>query len=160
MFVATSENPIFAYDVRWCHPHAQEGQQNPLYAVADGKVFRAGYQNPNDADSGLGFRLSTSDEDGYYQYGHLDPDSLTVSVGDTIKKGNLIGSYADPTNGGSSGPHVHLERRLWSNPRVTVNPGNISPLRPTGVISAHWNRTDRVHKTPHQGIDWAYPRSD
>jgi len=152
----------FAYAVSGMFAEAGQNetatQRNRVYAVADGEVFRADYQNPNDPNSGLGYRVSIRDENGYYQYGHMDPDSLNIQVGDTVRRGDFIGEYADPTNGRSSAPHVHIERRLWSNPRVTVDPGNISPLGSTGVRTARWQGIDSMHRTPHQGVDWAYPR--
>lgn len=129
-----------------------------VYSVSDGKVMRAGWQKAGDPGAGLGYRVSVQDADGYYQYGHLDPDSIQVQVGQDIKVGDRIGSYADPTNGRSSGPHVHLERRLWSNPRVTVNPGSVSPLGSGGRITAGWEARDAMHINPHQGTDWAYGR--
>lgn len=156
----TSEDGVEAHALSTTEESTSESApENAVYAVADGEVFRAGYQNPNNPNAGLGFRISVNDGNGgYYQYGHMDPDSLTVQVGDTVRRGDLIGSYADPTNGSSSGPHVHVERRLWSNPNVTVNPGNVSPLGPAGVMTAPWNSIDSMHLTPHQGMDWAYPR--
>ncbi len=119
--------------------------------------MRAGWQDPADQGKGLGFRISIEDSEGYYQYGHMDPDSVTVDVGQQVKAGDRIGSYADPTNGRSGGPHVHLERRLWSNPRQTVNPGTVSPLGPGGRVTSSYQRFDSMHvEKPHQGIDWAH----
>ncbi|MDH5694084.1 MAG: FG-GAP-like repeat-containing protein, partial [Gammaproteobacteria bacterium] len=132
--------------------------RNKVYSVSDGVVIRAEYQYPNSPFRGLGFRVSVSDKNGYYQYGHMDPDGLMVNVGDTVKKGDFIGGYADPTNGRSSGPHSHLERRLWSNPRLTVDPGSTSPLGPSGIMSSPWQSVDKMHKKPHGGVDWVYPR--
>lgn len=132
---------------------------HPVYAVAPGRVIREGWQKKehHGSHAGLGYRISIGDSKGYWQYGHMDPETITVRVGDTVTKGELLGDYADPTNGNSTGPHTHLEYRLWSNPRQTVYPGGVSPLGPTGVITSGWHATGGPHSLPHQGIDWAYP---
>ena len=132
---------------------------HPVYAVAPGRVIREGWQKKehHGSHAGLGYRISIGGSKGYWQYGHMDPETITVRVGDTVTKGELLGDYADPTNGNSTGPHTHLEYRLWSNPRQTVYPGGVSPLGPTGVITSGWHATGGPHSLPHQGIDWAYP---
>jgi murein DD-endopeptidase MepM/ murein hydrolase activator NlpD len=54
-----------------------------------------------------------ADEDGTtFTYGHLDPESVTVVVGDYRIGGSQIGSYADSTNGSSSSPHLHFEQMV------------------------------------------------
>lgn len=100
--------------------------------------------------------MSIKNDEGYYQYGHLDPEALYVSAGENVSQGQLIGQYADPTNGSSSAPHVHLELRLWSNPGTTVNPGSVSPLGDGGEVTAPFEGIDNMHKNPRQGIDYAY----
>lgn len=127
--------------------------ERAVYAVKDGKVFRAGWQDPNNHKKGLGFRISISDEDGYTQYGHMDPDSLSVSAGDTVKRGDYLGEYASPTNGSSSGPHVHIESRNHAGKIIT--PPSFSPLN-GGRVTAPFRAIDNMHKKPHQGIDYAY----
>ena len=101
----------------------------------------------------MGFRISISDSDGYTQYGHMDPDALAVSVGDTVKVGDYIGEYASPTNGSSSGPHVHVESRNHSG--QIIAPPDISPLN-GGRMTAPFEGIDYMHKVPHQGVDYAY----
>ena len=34
---------------------------------------------------------------------------MVVKLGDKVVKGQYIGEYADPTNGSSTGPHLHFE---------------------------------------------------
>jgi hypothetical protein len=146
---------------------------NPVYAVRDGHVFRSGWQNENihhGEGAGLGYRVSISDATGYDQYGHLDPDTVAVSPGDDVVAGQLIGNYADPTNGSSTGPHLHHERRNLNgqivNPGTSspVAPGNMSPtgrsysspLLGRGRLTSGYGSIDSAHSTPHQGNDWAY----
>jgi murein DD-endopeptidase MepM/ murein hydrolase activator NlpD len=129
----------------------------PVYSVADGTLSRAGWQNPNNHNSGLGYRLTVGDSNGYTQYGHMNPDTLAVGVGDRVTTGQYLGDYANPTNGSSSGPHVHVERRLNSNPSVTIDPGVVSPLGSGGRVTSPFGAQDSaLHSSPHQGVDYAY----
>jgi RHS repeat-associated protein len=124
-------------------------------AVRDGTVFRAGYQVPGHPDQGLGWRVSIRSEDGTYdQYGHMDPNT-TPKVGAKVKAGDSIGDYADPTNGDSSGPHVHYERRDQSG--NIINPGTGSPIL-GGRQTTGFGDTDKTHPSPHQGTDWVDPK--
>lgn len=72
---------------------------------------------------------------------------------------DYIGDYADPTNGQSTGPHVHVSIRE-SNARdaLYVDPGNDSPVR-NGIISpgGEWQAISPSHPTPHNGVDWTNP---
>lgn len=74
----------------------------PVVATADGKILQSGpfggYGNMVQIDHGNG--ISTI-------YGHNS--QLAVSVGETVKKGQVI-SFAGST-GKSTGPHVHYEVR-------------------------------------------------
>lgn len=60
------------------------------------------------------------------RYGHLS--RFSVSVGDQVQKGDLIG-YVGNT-GRSTGPHLHYEVRLHDR---TVNPRNYLPSRPIRI---------------------------
>jgi hypothetical protein len=44
--------------------------------------------------------------DVYAAYGHLQPDSLTVAVGDAVKVGDVLGKLGN--TGPSQGPHLHF----------------------------------------------------
>jgi RHS repeat-associated protein len=125
-----------------------------VFAVEDGRVFRAGWQNSLNHESGLGWRVSiiASDGQSYTQYGHMDP-TTTPAVGTHVREGDYIGDYADPTNGRSDGPHVHLERRAIVNPRTTVDPGTVSPVR-NGRVTTQFGERDALHPQGHQGVDW------
>lgn len=84
-----------------------------VYALKDGKVILAGWQNSSDHNLGYGLYilLRHEDIDGKYftsLYGHLN--ELNVKRGDKVKRGQLI-AYSGNT-GKSTGPHLHFEIRI------------------------------------------------
>jgi murein DD-endopeptidase MepM/ murein hydrolase activator NlpD len=83
----------------------------PIYATADGYVSTAGwnsggYGNLIKVDHGRGIET---------RYGHLA--SITVSPGQQVKRGQLIGRMG--STGRSTGSHLHYEVRIDGKP---VNP--------------------------------------
>jgi murein DD-endopeptidase MepM/ murein hydrolase activator NlpD len=75
----------------------------PIYACADGKVIRAGWD-----PTGYGIMALIDHGNGYQTlYAHLS--SLRVSVGQTVRKGTTIGIMG--STGRSTGPHLHFEVR-------------------------------------------------
>jgi len=80
---------------------------SPVHATAPGKVIAAGnqggYGNMVEIDHGYG--LTT-------RYAHLS--SIDVEVGDTLKKGDLVGEIG--STGRSTGPHLHYETRIDGEP--------------------------------------------
>ena len=80
----------------------------PIYASAGGTVTKAGY-NKAGAGTGYGYSVIINHGGGYSSvYAHCL--SLTVSAGQTVKQGQLIG-YVGST-GRSTGNHCHFEIRL------------------------------------------------
>ena len=79
----------------------------PVYATADGFIGKAQYWGSygNYVQIEHGGELET-------RYAHLS--SYTVSMGDTVHKGDLIG-YIGST-GRSTGPHLHYEVRVGGEP--------------------------------------------
>jgi murein DD-endopeptidase MepM/ murein hydrolase activator NlpD len=100
----------------------------------------------------MGWYVEITTQNGYrWQYGHMDP-STTPPGGTVIQPGQYIGEYADPTNGNSSGPHVHLQLR---DPGGTlVDPGRWSPI-PSGCITSPWGKPRAGG--PHGGVDYQEP---
>ncbi len=85
----------------------------PVYATGNAVVERSyqGYRR-----SGYGQQLLLRHEYGYQtRYAHLS--KRLVNVGDTVKRGDIIGLVGN--TGGSTGPHLHYEV-IYRN--VAVNP--------------------------------------
>lgn len=84
-----------------------------VVAVADGKVIQA---NSSGWGGGYGTYLTIDHGNGKSTlYAHMS--GITVGLGSTVKKGQLIG-YVGST-GHSTGPHLHFETRLYG---VKYNP--------------------------------------
>jgi murein DD-endopeptidase MepM/ murein hydrolase activator NlpD len=92
----------------------------PIYASAGGTVTKAGY-NKAGAGTGYGYSVIINHGGGYSSvYAHCL--SLTVSAGQTVKQGQLIG-YLGST-GRSTGNHCHFEIRLNGS---YIPPQNVFP---------------------------------
>lgn len=78
---------------------------DPVVAAAAGKVSRV----DNEGNVSYGRWIEIDHGGGYRtRYAHLN--SQAVSVGQTVKRGQKIGTVG--STGGSSGPHLHYELRL------------------------------------------------
>ncbi len=76
---------------------------DPIYATGDAIVERSSYGLRR---SGYGQQLLLNHEYGYKtRYAHLS--KRLVNVGDTVRRGDLIGEMG--STGGSTGPHLHYE---------------------------------------------------
>ena len=94
----------------------------PIYASAGGTITKAGY-NKAGAGTGYGYSVIINHGGGYSTvYAHCL--SLTVSAGQTVKQGQLIG-YLGST-GRSTGNHCHFEIRLNGS---YIPPQNVFPGR-------------------------------
>jgi len=73
----------------------------PIYAADSGYVVTAGWSTV-----GYGFMILINHGNGYVtRYGHLS--AFAVEVGDSVKKGQMIGRVG--STGNSTGPHLHFE---------------------------------------------------
>jgi hypothetical protein len=85
----------------------------PMYAMAGGVVVEAG------PATGFGHWIvidHTIDDKAYSTvYGHMWPDGVAVSTGDTVSAGQYIGKVGSA--GQSTGPHLHFE--VWEGGRLT-----------------------------------------
>ncbi len=104
--------PQYSYCSRW-YTSGHKGVDicapagTPIYASASGVVSKAGY-NSAGAGSGYGYSVIINHGNGYSTvYAHCI--SLTVSAGQAVSQGQLIG-YVGST-GRSSGNHCHFEIR-------------------------------------------------
>ena len=94
----------------------------PIYASAGGTITKAGY-NKAGAGTGYGYSVIINHGGGYSSvYAHCL--SLTISAGQTVKQGQLIG-YVGST-GRSTGNHCHFEIRLNGS---YIPPQNVFPGR-------------------------------
>ena len=101
-------------------------QGTPVAAIHDGKVVSAG-------DTGsYGLCVVIEDDQGYQsRYSHCS--TLSVSAGQEVRRGDVIGAVG--STGDSTGPHLHLEVMLngeYLNPYYFVDTGGSS--EPTGPI--------------------------
>lgn len=150
---------------------AAQGPDHRYYSAAGGTVTDAGWENPKDYRQGYGYRIRVRGDDGLlFTYGHTDPDSAQAHAGDKVTAGQYLGSYGDPTNGRSTGPHTHFEVRDPSHPLQSeydayirnsramgamVNPAPyIDTVMPGGHISSKYGkRTIDGRQEFHPGID-------
>ena len=108
-------------------------QGTPIKAIHDGRVVSAG-------DAGdYGLCIVIEDEKGYQsRYAHCS--SLSVTAGQEVKRGDVIGAVGN--TGNSTGPHLHLEIMLdgeYLNPYYFVDTGEdgtsgIIPGEPGGPV--------------------------
>ena len=85
------------------HPGIDIGapKGTPIYAADSGYIVQAGWSNV-----GFGNMILINHGNGYVtRYGHLS--AFNVEVGDSVKKGQLIGRVG--STGNSTGPHLHFE---------------------------------------------------
>ncbi len=116
---------------------------DPVFAIGHGTVVFSG-----DGGSGWGnvviirHELADGEHGGFVTslYGHLD--ALEVGVGDTVHRGQPIGTIGDHPGG----PHLHLEIREGTNPdALIVGHGYSEQPRPAGwldpseFIASHQN---------------------
>jgi hypothetical protein len=133
-----------------------------FYSADDGKVETLGWQNPKDEKEGYGFRIKirTDADQSLFVYGHVDPSSLAVSQGTQVTRGQLLGQYASPPNGGATGPHLHFE--WWSKAGTRLDPSaHLSTVMP-GYIRTDWIRFRNTHPVTgkqqwHNGYDLIGP---
>ncbi len=91
---------------------------NPVYAVADARVAAAVDGLPNSPPGQLPAMLPIEQVDGnhvvldlghgrYALYAHLQPGTVRVHAGETVRRGQLLGLVG--TSGNSSEPHLHFQ---------------------------------------------------
>ncbi|PTX50867.1 murein DD-endopeptidase MepM/ murein hydrolase activator NlpD [Melghirimyces profundicolus] len=92
----------------------------PIYAAGNGRVVRA-----QTCGCGYGYYIMIYHGGGVYTlYAHSYSWQSKVSVGDVVKKGQLISAIGN--NGRSTGPHLHLEVHV-GRPGNYVNPRQYIP---------------------------------
>jgi hypothetical protein len=128
----------------------------PILAVADGTVRQVVSDAPDIAPGALPEgvaigkltgNLVTLDIGGgvYAQYGHLRQGSPTVKVGDSVKRGQVIGRLGN--SGNTSEAHLHFQLDRAVAPLIGDNvPFEIDTLTVLGTVTA-----DGLTKTPTDG---------
>jgi murein DD-endopeptidase MepM/ murein hydrolase activator NlpD len=104
---------------RWIHHNGIDianKKGTPIHVTGDGVVVFA-YRGWHRGYTGYGLIVVVRHSDSVYTlYGHLD--SISVRVGDELKRGDEIGTMG--STGRSTGPHLHYEIRVDGIP---VDPG-------------------------------------
>ena len=96
----------------------------PVYAVADGYVVTSTAKMRNGQYISYGNYILIAHYNGLYTlYAHLS--SRSVSAGDTVSQGQVIGTVG--TTGNSTGPHLHFEVRTNGTFASRVYPMNYLP---------------------------------
>ena len=133
-----------------------------IYSAEYGVVETAGWENPDDHTQGYGFRLKirTGSDESLFVYAHVDPDSIQVFEGLVVAKGEYIGQYASPANGGATGPHLHFE--WWSKSGTRLDPAAYLPTVMPGHVLKDTIRFRSVHPVTgaarwHNGYDLIGP---
>ena len=115
------------------------GVTDYVIAVAKGIVYKVGtdcdnngYRN-NQCNYGMGNYVVIEHSGGNYtRYAHLRPNSITVSEGDTVNQGQIIGIMGN--SGDSSGTHLDFKIFIGgynvtaSNPLEYISPDNPRPV--------------------------------
>ena len=87
-------------------------QDKSVYAIADGTVTHAGWENSNNRQQGFGLYCSIQSDNGErIYYGHLS--ACNVAEGQRVTKGDLLG--IEGNTGHSTGSHLHIECRVNGN---------------------------------------------
>jgi murein DD-endopeptidase MepM/ murein hydrolase activator NlpD len=92
------------------------GVGRPILAAAGGTVFVAGWVSKN-----AGYGVEIRHPGGYVtKYFHMPKDGWSVSNGQQVRQGQVIGHVG--RSGDATGPHLHFE--LWHNGKL-LNPTNV-----------------------------------
>ncbi len=108
------------YGIRNGRPHKgiDIGAKNgtPIYAVLDGTVVFSGYQ-------GAYGNVIVIEHPDFVMTVYAHNEQNLVGVGDTVTKGQMIGTVG--ATGNASGPHLHFEYRIKGK---AINPRKVLPL--------------------------------
>ena len=114
------------------------GQHQPIYAVADGKVYATKDKDKSGKSWGNYVKIKHSSKV-YTLYGHLK-DGLKVKKGQKVKMGDLIGFMG--STGLSNGCHLHYEYyKGGSNTKYRVDPEKYTWVYPKQKVSSHKSAT-------------------
>ena len=135
---------------------------NAVFAWHPGTASSAGWQVPgvehgDAAKAGFVIKIDKEDGSGTFGTAHATPGSQ-LAPGTPVKVGDEIGTYADPTNGHSTGAHAHVFE--------TDKDGKmIAPAIDGKVVVRNQKTTtkfgvvDKSHPKPHRGTDLVNPEA-
>jgi hypothetical protein len=110
-----TDNRLFVGDPKNVNSYFGYGQN--VLAVADARVVAVVDKFKNQTPGELPAEITLEEIDGnhvvldlgngqYVFYAHMQPDSIVVKEGDTVKRGRVIGKLGN--TGNTSAPHMHL----------------------------------------------------
>lgn len=115
-----------------------------ITAYDDGEVIftqNLNTVNKSTGTAGMGTCIAIRHKDCVTRYQHLKYNSLKVKVGDKVKKGQPIAIYGRPTNGNSTGSHLHFDISYEKKPSVDYVAGKFM-----GVMRYYVNPIPYIEK--------------
>ncbi|MCG7384874.1 M23 family metallopeptidase [Paenibacillus sp. ACRRY] len=115
-----------------------EPWNGPVYAFMEGVVRFAAEGATGSGFGGYGLTVAVQDHRGYLHcYAHLS--RITVSVGQRVKRGQLLGNQG--STGQSTGPHVHYEIRKTSAPSYGYTASVDGVVEPEAYLQLEFGAT-------------------
>lgn len=113
------------------------GSDKSVYAIADGKVDATPYEA-----NGFGYYVRQLLPDGRrIYYGHMAKGSIKVKAGQSIKKGDKLGTMG--STGNSTGAHTHIELRVKGASKTSLDisaftgiPNKVGTYEASGTVTA------------------------
>lgn len=133
--ITSLQGPRYIFESCNCHTGMDFGFRygTPIRAVYSGEVVFAGWYGESIQDPHEGYGIlvkikhwiipedrGKKSADFYTYYAHLKKGSLVVNAGDWVEAGKTIAQTGN--TGRSTGAHLHLELRDYSNPDTIMNP--------------------------------------
>lgn len=116
------------------------GNEQEIYASMDGIIIelKNDYTTRDTSGSSYGNYVKIKHNNNMYTlYAHLKTGSIPYSIGDTVKKGSLIGIMGN--TGRSDGNHLHFE--IFEG-NTKINPLNITYVYPNQIVSKNKDATE------------------
>jgi hypothetical protein len=122
---ADAENRLVKGDTKALANYTIYGRE--ILAVADGTVVSSRNDLPEQMPGALPAGMTVAEADGnfvvldiggsYVLYAHMQPGSVTVKAGATVKRGDVLGKVGN--TGNSQAPHLHLHVTNGPSPLVS-----------------------------------------
>ena len=113
--------------------------------MSDGVVTRVDQRDTGTGYGALVIIWNTSNND-LWLYGDLGDNSIPVSVGDQVTRGQRIGIEGNPAGTASTGLHVHVEKENQSDGRFKFGYANsINPTTGTGIKNEVYRTSGEIY---------------